>query len=1490
LSRVLEVQGTLDYTGTNFRFGPTTTPGVVHIVSGATFNTVGEGDFGYYYSGAHEILNEGTFIRSGAGTTTVGSSIAFNTSGTVEVQAGTLQLSGGGAQSGTLLGPGLMEFTGGTHTLEGLSGTADLKISSGTVQVSGDGVDISGTTFLTGGTLSVGSTYRTDRGSMSGGTLTGAGTVTIDEAFTWTAGSMTGGGLVVVGPEATFTASGGGTKDLSRVLEVQGTLDYTGTNFRFGPTTTPGVVHIVSGATFNTVGEGDFGYYYSGAHEILNEGTFIRSGAGTTTVGSSIAFNTSGTVEVQAGTLQLSGGGAQSGTLAGPGLMEITGGTHTLEGLSGTADLKISSGTVQVSGDGVDISGTTFLTGGTLSVGSTYRTDRGSMSGGTLTGAGTVTIDEAFTWTAGSMTGGGLVVVGPEATFTASGGGTKDLSRVLEVQGTLDYTGTNFRFGPTTTPGVVHIVSGATFNAVGEGDFGVYYSGSPCDCERGELHPFGDGDDDGWQQHCLQHQRDGGGAGGDASDIGAAYPKWNHRSGIGCCFSADRGLYEQRHAKRRRHNKRRFRQLPYQLGHHCTGVATGDRTGMLYISGNLNQGPEGIIAVEIDGGTKEDFDILAISGTASLGGTLRVSGIGDEGTFSVLNASAISGVFSNVVEAGGFMVTEQYSDTAVTVSIAFSVVSWTGGGGNDLWTNTANWDAGRLPGPTDKVFIDVAGANPTIVLSSGTHSIRSLTSYENLSISSATLNIAADSFIQAGARLFVESGTLGGTGTLVNFGTVDLRNGTISAGLENQGDISVYISTGTISGQLSNRSSGRIFVTAGGNAYQNATLTVEEGFTNEGLIQLSRAYMNTARLTVTSGTLTNAASGILRGAGTSGNNDFNAVISNLGLIDALQSTQITNSDRIFDNSNGTIQVAEGQTLTVSGGSTVFGSGTVLTGAGNIAFPGTQSIDLSSDWTYAAGSAGLNLSGTVTINGPGTLINEGSISLTGDTIASALENLGTISVYINTGTISGQLSNRSSGRIFVTAGGSAYQNATLTVEEGFTNEGLIQLSRAYMNTARLTVTSGTLTNAASGILRGAGTSGNNDFNAVISNLGLIDALQSTQITNSDRVFDNSNGTIQVAEGQTLTVSGGSTVFGSGTVLTGAGNIAFPGTQSIDLSSDWTYAAGSAGLNLSGTVTINGPGTLINEGSISLTGDTIASALENLGTISVYINTGTISGQLSNRSSGRIFVTAGGSAYQNATLTVEEGFTNEGLIQLSRAYMNTARLTVTSGTLTNAASGILRGAGTSGNNDFNAVISNLGLIDALQSTQITNSDRVFDNSNGTIQVAEGQTLTVSGGSTVFGSGTVLTGAGNIAFPGTQSIDLSSDWTYAAGSAGLNLSGTVTINGPGTLINEGSISLTGDTIASALENLGTISVYINTGTISGQLSNRSSGRIFVTAGGSAYQNATLTVEEGFTNEGLDSTEPGVHEHGAADGDERHADECGKRHPARSRNQREQ
>ena len=73
--------------------------------------------------------NAGTFIKSGSGTSNI--SAAFNNTGIVDVQAGTLNLSGGnstnvpttdvGATYTTSTGSGTLQFSGGTRTLNNTS-------------------------------------------------------------------------------------------------------------------------------------------------------------------------------------------------------------------------------------------------------------------------------------------------------------------------------------------------------------------------------------------------------------------------------------------------------------------------------------------------------------------------------------------------------------------------------------------------------------------------------------------------------------------------------------------------------------------------------------------------------------------------------------------------------------------------------------------------------------------------------------------------------------------------------------------------------------------------------------------------------------------------------------------------------------------------------------------------------------------------------------------------------------------------------------------------------------------------------------------------------------------------------------------------------------------------------------------------------------------------------------------------------------------------
>src|SRR5260221_633975 len=83
-------------------------------------------------------------------------------------------------------------------------------------------------------------------------------------------------------------------------------------------------------------------------------------------------------------------------------------------------------------------------------------------------------------------------------------------------------------------------------------------------------------------------------------------------------------------------------------------VSPGDSPGTLHVSGNYNQSPTGTLRIEVAGTTQGQFDLLAIGGHASLGGTLQLiplNGfqlhVGDKVTFLTANGG-VSGNFSAI--------------------------------------------------------------------------------------------------------------------------------------------------------------------------------------------------------------------------------------------------------------------------------------------------------------------------------------------------------------------------------------------------------------------------------------------------------------------------------------------------------------------------------------------------------------------------------------------------------------------------------------------------------------------------------------------------------------------------------------------------------------------------------------------------------------------------------------------------------------------------
>src|SRR5690606_34007908 len=137
-------------------------------------------------------------------------------------------------------------------------------------------------------------------------------------------------------------------------------------------------------------------------------------------------------------------------------------------------------------------------------------------------------------------------------------------------------------------------------------------------------------------------------------------------------------------------------------------------------------------------------------------------------------------------------------------------------------------------------------------------------------------------------------------------------------------------------------------------------------------------------------------------------------------------------------------------------------------------------------------------------------------------------------------LSGALSTTADSRIEVEGDGAA-GTSTLTVANGFTNLGIIELrsvTSAY--NAGLIVTNGTLTNAASGdIVSAVGTGGSRSLGAALDNQGLMIVGQALTLNGSNAAHVNS-GSIEVEANLSVVQSGiGASFTNTGTITVPAG---------------------------------------------------------------------------------------------------------------------------------------------------------------------------------------------------------------------------------------------------------------------------------------------------------------------------------------------------------------
>ena len=404
------------------------------ILSGATFTDATTGgltifatNHGTGDTGATAMVNNaGTFTKSGGAATSTISTL-FNNSGTVNITSGTLNLSGGGTDVGALYqSAGTIEFGGGTRTLDATSsitGNALFAGNAATVTTVNGGVG-TGLMTITAGTVNFNGAVSTGAFTQTGGELSGSGSLMVTGAANFSGGTQSGSATTLAQGGVAFTSAAFGL-DGGRTLRLGGSSSASGTSVTINlnntnPNTSvsdlgSGTLTILSGATFNdqTTGAGlqilatnRGGSDTGAAAAVNNAGTFTKSGSAGSSV--STLFNNTGTVNVQSGTLNLSGGGNDIGAIySGAGTLEFGGGTRSFRGnntittstLDNLGTMSLLNGTLAVLGSLV---GT-----GSITIGSNSLLELGGASAQKvtfLTSNGSLKLDQPSTFT-GTITG-----------------------------------------------------------------------------------------------------------------------------------------------------------------------------------------------------------------------------------------------------------------------------------------------------------------------------------------------------------------------------------------------------------------------------------------------------------------------------------------------------------------------------------------------------------------------------------------------------------------------------------------------------------------------------------------------------------------------------------------------------------------------------------------------------------------------------------------------------------------------------------------------------------------------------------------------------------------------------------------------------------------------------------------------------------------------------------------------------------------------------
>jgi hypothetical protein len=957
---------------------------------------------------------------------------------------------------------------------------------------------------------------------------------------------------------------------------------------------------------------------------------------------------------------------------------------------------------------------------------------------------------------------------------------------------------------------------------------------------------------------------------------------------------------------------------------------TFDNQGTLNADGNTPMNatftmPAGSV-LNLQGNATAGNAFFAIANAFTNNGTINMTSAGGgftsqlavtAGTFT----NAAGGTVNSQVGAGGSRAINGVVDNQGSIVVDQALAFQRAGAAHvNSGTITVNGSAtltiaqtGTSPSFTNSGTVTL-NATSNVNISGGTfnQSSAGLGGTGTLSLATLTANFSQP-FTNASTNLTLSNTTLTGT-TVTNAAgrTLSISGSTIATtgGFINNGTL-ITQGTNAINGSVTTAAGGIIRV-FGNSSLGNATLTFAQGFTNNGGIEFTTSGGGfSTTLTVTSGTLTNASGGTITSlVGAGGPRNLNAqldnqsgatvsvqqsmalnltsgTLTNAGTVDIASGTlTVSQAGGTFTNaSGGQIAIAAGGGFSVLNGTFTHASGATISGAGTLSLSGAAA-DFQT--TFSVGTLNASASSTVnfqsaftttgmttsfvnsTVTGQQTITNAASqsMTLTGTTISAVngLSNAGTINVT-GTSAINGSFST-AAGSLLSLQGNSAVGNATLTVANGFVNNGTIDQSTTGGGfTVTLNVTTGTLVNSSTGLIHTiVGNGGPRNVNAELDNNaggtitldqpltinrasaqhvngGLITVnatggLTVTQ-TGTSPSFQNA-GTIAVAPSASVSVSNGTFALLSTANLNGGGSFIMSGGTAnfansftlgaLNLSSvnaTFANAVSTAGLAITFTNSvINGPSTFTNVAgqTMNLVGSNFAAnaPIVNQGTI--LSTSGTVLNGAYTAAAGSTLRLQGNSAVGNATVTIANGFTNDGLIDMTTTGGGfTTTLNVSAGNLTNSSTGVITTTvGNGGPRILNAQLVNQagGTVTIAQDLTMNRGSATYTNAGsinlttgnltltqnagfgltntGTITVGAGRTFTVSNGTFTQQSGATLNGGGGFTTTGGATTTLNSGFTLS--NISVTASSTLTIGQSITLPSGTTMNVVNSTVNSS------------------------------------------------------------------------------------------